>query len=189
LNGAFGYSSVSLNTIGALPNLIYLTFYDLYAPTVLDKVFQNGNLLNSVNLSLERNQGFDDAYAFVIAMQCPHIHVLTLAYIQGFTDDGLYIILTNCSSLHYLDIYGMKDITGSSFACIPHYAQRLNFLVIEDFCTSEKEENLNALLRSSSKVRVHRPHEVKISRVDCSSDVSHYDNTNSWYMDSKYDDL
>ena len=147
-----------MKAIGALPNLIfYLQLHKvrhLYAPT-FNHVFQNGNSANLVNLSLAGNKGIDDAFAHIIALQCPQIHVLTLAHVEGLTDKGLEIILTNCSSLHYLDIYSVKDITGSSFMCVPQDAQKLNFLVVEDFCDGEKEGNLNTLLQFNSKVRAH----------------------------------
>jgi hypothetical protein len=109
-----------------------------------------------VNLSLAGCTCIDDECASFIALLCPQIHVLSLAFVEGITDKGIEIILKHCSSLHYLDVYCMKNITGSSFTCIPHYAHKLNFLVIEDFCVIEKEENLNALLKFNSSVRVHR---------------------------------
>ena len=164
LNRAVELSSVGLNAIGVLPNLISLQLHevtDLHAPTFLNSVHQNENLINLVNLSLAGSAGIDDAFAFFIILQCPNIHMLTLANVQGFTDYGLQIILTECSLLHYLDIYGMKNITGSSFACIPQHAHKLNFLVIEDFCNRRKEENLKALLRLSPRVQVHRIHRWK----------------------------
>jgi hypothetical protein len=160
-----------MQAIGALPNLISLQLHaviDLHAPTFLNNAYQNENLVNLVNLSLAGCAGIDDAFAFFIIQQCPHIHMLTLANVKGFTDYGLQIVLTNCTSLHYLDIYGMSDITGSSFACITQHAHKLNLLVIEYFCNSQKEENLKALLRSNSKVQVRRTNSWKFcENVTC----------------------
>jgi len=59
----------------------------------------------------------------------------------------------------------MKNIIGSSFACIPQYAQKLDFIVIEEFCGVEKEAKLNALLRFNSKVQVNRTSSWKIDET------------------------
>ena len=158
LNKAVELYSVGLKAVGALPNLISLQLHKIkhLCSTQFLHAFQNGNLANLVNLSLAGCKCVNDECASIIALQCPQIHVLSLALVEGITDKGIEIILQHCSSLHYLDIYDMKNITGSSFTCIPQYAHKLNFLVIEDFCDIEKEENLNALLKFNSKVQVHR---------------------------------
>ena len=59
----------------------------------------------------------------------------------------------------------MKNIIGSSFACIPQYAQKLDFIVIEEFCGVEKEAKLNELLRFNSKVQVNRTSSWKIDET------------------------
>jgi tRNA A37 threonylcarbamoyladenosine biosynthesis protein TsaE len=87
--------------------------------------------------------------------------VLTLAHVEGITNNGIEMILKHCSSLHYLDIYGMKNITGSSFICIQRYAHELNVLVIEDWCDELKEMQLKELLEFNSKLRIHRTHTWK----------------------------
>jgi len=117
--------------------------------------FQKGKSANLVNLSIAGCHNVDDEFASNIALLFPQIHMLSLAFVKGITDKGIEIILKNCSSLHYLDVFAMNDITGSSFSCIPQYAHKLNFLVIENYCDTEKKENLNALLKSNSKVQVH----------------------------------
>lgn len=70
----------------------------------------------------------------------------TLALVVRITDKGLEIILKHCSSLHYLDIYGVHYITGSSFKCIPQYAHRSHFIVIEEFCGIEKEGEFECIV-------------------------------------------
>lgn len=122
--------------------------------------FQNENSPNLVNLSLLGCKGIDDEMASVIAQLFPQIHVLTLAFVDGITDSGIEIILKNCSSLHYLDLFAMRDISGSSFTCIPQYAHNLNYLLIEDVHDIGREEYLN-VLKSNSKVQVHRTHTWK----------------------------
>lgn len=157
LNRAVELYSVGLKAVGALPNLISRQLHTMkhLCSTQFLHAFQNVNSANLVNLSLAGCTCIDDKCASLIALLCPQIHVLSLALVEGITDKGTEIILKHCSSLHYLDIYGMKNINGSSFTCIPQYAHKSNFLVIEDFCDTEKEENLNALLKFNSKVRVH----------------------------------
>jgi hypothetical protein len=153
---------------GALPNLISLQFHEVRRPSSNDftRVFQTGNSANLVNLSLSGCTCVSDASVYIIARQCPQIHVLTLAHVESITDKGLESFLKHCSSLHYFDIYGMKNITGSSFACIPQYAPKLDFIIIEEFCGIEKEANLNALLRFNSKVQVHCTSSWKIGKTN-----------------------
>jgi len=158
LNRAAEFYSVGLKAVGALPNLISLQLHKTkhLCSTQFFRAFQNGNLANLVNLSLAGCTCINDDFALIIALLCPQIHVLSLAFVEGITDKGIEIILQHCSSLHYLDIYCMKNITGSSFTCIPQHAHKLNFLVIEEFCVIAKEENLKAMLKFNSNVRVHR---------------------------------
>ena len=66
----------------------------------------------------------------------------------------------------------MSCTSGSPFTSIPQYDQKLNFLVTEEFCVIEKEENLNAFLRSNSEVRVSRTCTWKIVENYCFSDMS-----------------
>ena len=142
-----------MKDVGALPNLISLQLHEMkhLCATQFLHAFQNGNSANLLNLSLV-GCTCNDEYASIVALLCPQIRVLSLALVEGITDKGIEIILQRSSSLHYLDIYDMKNITGSSFTCIPQYAHKLNFLVIEDFCDTEKEENLNSLLKFNTKV-------------------------------------
>jgi hypothetical protein len=92
--------------------------------------------------------------------------MMTLAFVEGIADSGLEFIFKHCSVLHYLDTYGMKNITGSSFSCIPQYAHKLNYLVIEHSSNFGKEEHLNAMLKLNSKVRVYRTHIWQIGETD-----------------------
>jgi len=66
----------------------------------------------------------------------------------------------------------MSCTSGSPFTSIPQYDQKLNFLVTEEFCVIEKEENLNAFLRSNSEVRVSRTSKWKIVENYFFSDMS-----------------
>jgi hypothetical protein len=124
LNKAVKLYSVGLKAVGALPNLISLQLHnvDHLCSTEFLHAFQNGNSANFVNLSLWGCASIHDECASMIAMLCPQIRVLCLAFIDGITDKGIEIILKHCSSLQYLKIYDMKNVTGSSFTCIPQYA-------------------------------------------------------------------
>ena len=157
LNKAVELYSEGLDAIGALPNLISLQLHKLQHPCSNPLLaFQDGFLANLVNLSLAGSRCINDECATSIVRLCPQIQVLSVAFVEGVTDTGIETILKHCSSLQCLDIYEMKNITGSSFTCIPQYAHNLKFLIIEDFCEIEKEENLNALIKFNSKAQVHR---------------------------------
>lgn len=128
-----------------------------------------------------------DEFASAIALVFPHIHVLYLAFVEGITDKGLEIILKQCSSLRHLGVFGMEDINGSSFICIPQYAHKLISLVIEKICDTKKEEHLNELLKLDPKLYVLRSNIRKNETlcVACFSNRCHHNNTNGRYMYSK----
>ena len=129
-----------MKAVGALPNLISLQLHKMkhLCSTQFLHVFQNGNSANLVNLSLV-GCTCNDEYTSIVALLCPHIHVLSLALVEGITDKGTEIILKHYSSLHCLDIYDMKNITGSSFTCMPQYAHKLNFLSLKTFVILKKK--------------------------------------------------
>ncbi|XP_023704501.1 F-box/LRR-repeat protein 7-like isoform X2 [Cryptotermes secundus] len=149
---------LGMSAIGTLPNLISLRLHKakhLSSDTLL-VLYQNGNFEILVNLSLAGCSCVNDECAAAIALHCRHLHLLSLALVEGITDKGIEAILKHCTSLHYLDIYCMKNVTGSSFSYISHYARELNFLVVEESCSDEKEKNIKALLAFSSSLKVHR---------------------------------
>jgi hypothetical protein len=119
-------------------------------------LYQKGNFEILVNLSLAGCTCVNDECAAAIALHCRRLHLLSLALVEGITDKGIETIVQHCTLLHYLDIYCMKNVTGSSFSCISQYAHELNFLVVEESCSDEKEKNIKALLAISSKLKVHR---------------------------------
>jgi len=157
LNNAAELGLEGLKAIGVLPNLISLQLHNVkhLCSDELLCAFRNGKPENLVSLSLAGCTCMNDEVASAIAQLFPQIHELSLARVKGITDKGMEIIIKQCSSLKYLDIFEMQSMTGSSFACIPQYAHKLNFLLIEDFCDMEKEDNYIAYLKFNSKFQVH----------------------------------
>jgi hypothetical protein len=157
LHRATYLSCLGMSAIGTLPNLISLRLHKtkhLSADTLL-VLHQNGNFKILVNLSLAGCTCVNDECAAAIALHCPQLHLLSLALVEDVTDKGIEAILKHCTSLHYLDLYCMKNVTGSSFSYISQYAHELNFLVIEESCSDEKEKNIKAL-EFSSNLKIHR---------------------------------
>ena len=166
LNKAVELQCEGLNAIGRLPNLRSLKIYKLQNPCI-DPLFhfQDGSLTKLENLSLAGSSCVSDICAYSIVLRCPQIQILSLAFVENVTDTGIETILKYCSSLLYFDIYEMKNITGSSFSCILQYAHNLQILIIEEFCETEKEENLNVLIRSNPNFHVHRVSTWKFGEI------------------------
>ena len=154
-----------LKAIGVLPKLISLQLHKAEHIS-LDQflqAFQIGKSENLVNFSIAGCKNMDNEFASAIALLFPHIEVLSLAFVEGITDKGLEIILKQCPSLRHLDIYGMKNINGSSFICIPQHT--LLSLVIEKICVTEKEDHLSELLKLDPKLHVLRTNTWKIGET------------------------
>ena len=167
LHNAIHIHNEGLSAIGSLCNLIALRLHKatyLSSDTLLT-LFQPGNMKNLAYLSVAASSHVNDDCALSIAKFCPQLHVLSLALIDRITDCGVETIVKNCTSLHYLDLYNTRNVTGPFFNFISKFSSNVNFIVIEQVCSREKEKFVNILKEENSKVNVHQAQIWKTGRM------------------------
>ncbi|KAJ9587817.1 hypothetical protein L9F63_018741, partial [Diploptera punctata] len=165
--------------IGNLCNLVALRLHKAFksyfwenfpsgrGDEILNSLFQKTNMKNLIYLSLPQFFFPSSDCAQLIAYNCPLLHVLSVANVSRVSDDGIIVILKKCTDLHGLDI-SCTDVTAELFTFICIFPNKLNFIIVETECDSQKENSLKELIEKKSGIRVERVEELKMkSKIPC----------------------